>query len=677
MPGMAQYPSAKRRRLSPPESENTNGATKAGHSEQQFYKRAAQWNLEQDYEQRPRKNKSKENGRLPIKTADGWVEQTKVAAPADDDADSFLDSGDEEASSDEEVVGQQAEESKLSTRQQIFQAKEDLAKFASLVNEDPEEHLGSLKAIAQIAASKNTVIKKLALATQCAVYQDLIPGYRIRPASDEELTAKLSKDVRKLRSYEQALVGGYQLYVKELEKLVKGGKQSSNSEVAGLASVALSCACKLVLAVPHFNFRGELLQLIVSKLSGRKVDGDFQTCLQTIETLFRDDDDGHPSLDAVTLLTKMIKGKNYSVHENVLNTFLQLRLLSEFSYKGSHESIDKLDDPDAVPDKRKVKQKREFRTKKERKMLKERKIVEKEMKEADAEVSHEERDRQQSEMLKLVFATYFRILKNKIAHLNGAVLEGLARYAHLINQDFFGDILEALKDLIQSAVATDEDEEEDAEEQEDGTRNPTRESLLCVVTAFALLQGQDVTKSATTLHLDLKFFITHLYRTLYPAALNADIELGPKSFHLPDPLAATPPTATANKVNAQTTTVLLIRCLSSVLLPATAVRAVPPLRIAAFTKQLLTASMHLPEKSCLAMLGLLTSTTKVHGRKVAALWNTEERRGDGVFDPLRGEVEGSNPFAATVWEGEILRLHFCPKVRDAMKGVEKNVVNVH
>jgi nucleolar complex protein 3 len=676
MPGMAQYPSAKRRRLSPPESANTNGATKTGHSEEQFFKRAAQWNLEQDYEQRPRKNKSKDNGRLPIKTADGWVEQTKVDAPAEDDADSFLDSGDEEASADGEAV-EEEEEPKLSTRQQIFQAKEDLAKFASLVNEDPEEHLGSLKAIAQVAASKNTVIKKLALATQCAVYQDLIPGYRIRPASDEELTAKLSKDVRKLRNYEQALVGGYQHYVKELEKLSKGSKNSSNSEVAGLASVALSCACKLILAVPHFNFRGELLQLIVSKLSGRKIDGDFQTCLLTIETLFREDDDGHPSLDAVTLLTKMIKGKNYSVHESVLNTFLHLRLLSEFSYKGSHHSIDKLDDPDAAPDRKNVKQKREFRTKKERKMLKERKVVEKEMKEADAEVSHEERDRQQSEMLKLVFATYFRTLKNKTAHLTGAVLEGLARYAHLINQDFFGDILEALKELIQSAVATDEDEEEDAEDQEDGTRNPTRESLLCVVTAFALLQGQDVTKSATTLHLDLKFFITHLYRTLYPAALNADIELGPKSFHLPDPLAIAPSTPTANKVNAQTTTVLLIRCLSSVLLPATAVRAVPPLRIAAFTKQLLTASMHLPEKSCLAMLGLLTSTTKVHGRKVAGLWNTEERRGDGVFDPLRGEVEGSNPFASTIWEGEILRLHFCPKVRDAMKGVEKNIVNVH
>lgn len=64
---------------------------------------------------------------------------------------------------------------------------------------------------------------------------------------------------------------------------------------------------------------------------------------------------------------------------------------------------------------------------------------------------------------------------------------------------------------------------------------------------------------------------------------------------------------------------------------------------------------------------------KVHGRKVAALWNTEERKGDGVFDALRGDVEGSNPFASTVWEGELLRCHYVPAVREAVKWMERLV----
>jgi nucleolar complex protein 3 len=58
---------------------------------------------------------------------------------------------------------------------------------------------------------------------------------------------------------------------------------------------------------------------------------------------------------------------------------------------------------------------------------------------------------------------------------------------------------------------------------------------------------------------------------------------------------------------------------------------------------------------------------------MAALWNTEERRGDGVFDPLKGTVEGSNPFASTIWEGELLRLHFSPKVKEALDIILRNI----
>jgi nucleolar complex protein 3 len=658
---MSRYPLPKRRKLSPPEDE-------AGHAKRG--QNAEKWDNEQEYEQRIRKTKASGNGRLPIKTSEGWVAQEAPLVEATEYAAAA--SGDGEDGVDEQ---EKDDEPKKSTREQILEAKEEMARLAGLINEDPEEHLAALRTLTQFAASKNVTIKKLALATQCAVYKDIIPGYRIRPAAEDEMVAKLSREVKKLRNYEQALVGGYQAYVRELEKCAKGSKDQTWADASGLASVALSCAGQLLVSVPHFNFRGDLVKILVTKLSTKRMDEDYKKCLLILEDLFRKDDDGHPSLDAVTQLTRMIKAKNFNVHESVLNTFLHLRLLTEFTSKGSHHGIDKQKDEEQ-PDLKLKKKNREFLTKRQRKERKERKVVEKELKEADAVVSHEERDQMQSEMLKMVFITYFRILQAKPPHLMGAVLEGLARYADRINQDFFGDILEALKDLISSTEADEEkDDEDEVEKEDDGTRNATREALLCVVTAFALLQGQDAAKSAGTLHLDLSFFITHLYRTLYPVALNCDIELGPKSMHLPDPNGDSE-TTIKNKVNAQTTTVLLIRCLSSVLLPPLAIRAVPPIRIAAFTKQLLTASLHLPQKSCQAMLSLLAATTKTHGRKVAGLWNTEERRGDGVFDALRGEVEGSNPFASTAWEGEILRLHWCPKVRETVGLIEKNVLDV-
>ncbi|KAI9815527.1 MAG: hypothetical protein M1827_002661 [Pycnora praestabilis] len=685
----ARGPAFKRRRLSPPQisgEENTSPSTLEAESDSNgandFASRALQWNLEQDYEKAPRKSKGekKENTRLPVKTAEGRVEHLQAPDVVQEDGDSWLDSEEDGEGEDLEAAVPMVEQvSKVPFRQQILEAKEELANIASLINEDPEEHSGAFRTLSKLAESSNITIKKLALATQLAVYRDVIPGYRIRPVAEDDMKEKLSRDVRQLRNFEQALVGSYQSYVRDLAQLAKGSRKGFAGDAASLASVALSCACSLLLAVPHFNFRGELLKILIDKLSASRVDDDFVKCRETFETLFRDDDDGTPSLDAVSMLTKMMKARNYRIQESVLDILLHLRILSEFSLKGSQNSIDKPNDQSTYRGK-KLKEKREFRTKKQRKLQKDRKEVEKEMKEADATVSHEERDRMQAETLKLVFVTYFRILKARTPSLMGAVLEGLAKYAHLINQDFFGDLLEALKDLIGHAellAAPDEDDFETEEEESSRTRNPTRETLLCIITAFALLQGQE--SAAKTLHLDLSFFITHLYRTLYPLALNSDLELSAKSLHLPDPdmaASAASPTTANNRINVQTTTILLLRSLSSVLLPSTSIRAVPPLRLAAFTKQLLTCTLHLPEKSALATLGLLGRVTKTHGRKLAGMWNSEERKGDGVFDPLRGEVEGSNPFACTVWEGELLRRHFCPGVREGVVDMERGIAAV-
>jgi nucleolar complex protein 3 len=679
---MSRMPAVKRRKLTPPPTDGEDSppsAIEAGSNKNAFYKQASTWNLEQDYESRPRKGKKrdKESTRLPIKTADGIIQQAEVADNVEDsDSDLAWLSDDPTEDFNSSKV---EEKPTVPMRQQILEAKEELARIALMLNEDPEENAGAFKALAQLGQSSNTTIKKLALATQLAAYKDVIPGYRIRPLSDEDMETKVSKEVRRIRAYEQALVGGYQGYIRELAKLAQSGRSGKSRDGGpSLGSIAIACSCALLVAIPHFNFRGELLKILVGKLSTRNIDDDFIKCRETIETLFRNDEDGTPSLDAVSLLTKMMKARGYRVDESVLNTFLHLRLLSEFSWKASQNHIDRPKKEDGGFEAKNLKKDRVFRTKKQRKIMKEQKVIEKEMVQADATVGHEERDRMQAETLKLVFVAYFRILKIRSPNLMGAVLEGLARYAHLINQDFFGDLLEALKDLIGHAVAEDEVESEDVEvldEDAETTRNLTREALLCIITAFALLEGQDAHNAQTTLSLDLSFFITHLYRTLYALSLNTDIELNAKSLHLPDPNAHSP-TPKDNKVNVQTTTVLLLRSLSSILLPALGARAVPPLRIAAFTKQLLTISLQLPEKSCIAMVGLLGKVTKTHEKKVAGLWNTEERRGDGTFDPLSAEVEGSNPFACTVWEGELLKMHFCPAVRDGVKAMEKNVLGL-
>ncbi|KAL8834834.1 MAG: hypothetical protein Q9170_003576 [Blastenia crenularia] len=661
---MAIARATKRRRISPPDS-LTEGSFKNSLAHNGYLEHIAGWNLEQDYEQRPRKQKKDaESTRLPIKTAEGRIESLVLPLEEEEEEKSFLGRGSDTESAIEEMAVEEKPPG-LSIQQQIIEAKEELARIGTLLSEDLEEHSGGFRKLAEIAASSNPTIKGLALATQLAVYKDVIPGYRIRPLGEAESGEKISKDVRRLRSFEQALVSSYQSYVKELAKCARSSASDASEATPSISTVAISCACTLLLAVPHFNFRTELIKIMVDKLGSKSRDSGFTKCLEALEKLFRDDEDGNPSLDGVIQLTKMMKARDYRVDENVLNTFLHLRLLSELSYRASQNRVDK-----RVEDGPKPKTKREFRTKRERKVLKERKAVEKEFKEADAIVSHEERERLQSETLKVVFITYFRILKARNPQLSGAVLEGLAKYAHLINQDFFGDLLEALKDLISNTSNL--IPEEDESTTQPPSHNPLRSSLLCTTTAFALLEGQDVSRSASSLNLDLTFFTTHLYKSLHSSALNPDIELSAKSLRLPDPHSSTPdllPPPTSNKINLKTPSALLLRALASVLLP----RTVSPLRVAAFVKQLYICSLHLPEKSTQAVLGLLNQVMKVHGRKIAGLWNTEERKGDGVFDGLRGDLEGSNPFASTLWEGELLRCHYVPAVREGVKVVERVV----
>ncbi len=76
--------------------------------------------------------------------------------------------------------------------------------------------------------------------------------------------------------------------------------------------------------------------------------------------------------------------------------------------------------------------------------------------------------------------------------LSGA-LDGISRFAHLINIDFFKDLLAVLKTLISRV----DDEDHQGSDDETGRllwnrkhEDRLRQRLLCIVTAFELLSGQ-------------------------------------------------------------------------------------------------------------------------------------------------------------------------------------------
>lgn len=121
-----------------------------------------------------------------------------------------------------------------------------------------------------------------------------------------------------------------------------------------------------------------------------------ELCIDAVTHVFRNDLTGQPSLDLVRLLNRMIKERRYNIHPNVLSCLPFLRLKTELSVRASDSRTDK-----PAPAKKNGKRatgasRRKIGdaphvSKKNAKILKENKEIEREFREAEAEVDREQR----------------------------------------------------------------------------------------------------------------------------------------------------------------------------------------------------------------------------------------------------------------------------------------------
>ncbi|WBW74652.1 Noc2p-Noc3p complex subunit Noc3 [Schizosaccharomyces osmophilus] len=610
---------------------------------------------EQDYELRPRSISSwntADSNRLPIKTKEGHLHAVKedaTEAKEQDDQeeieseDSSEEKEEERASEDDTSNVPSVEEPQIPPRQQIQLDKEELASFAQKLLEEPEESLHVFKSIFGKFQSPLITTKKLSLLTALAVFQDLIPGYRIRPLSDEEESTKLSKEVAQRWSYEQTFLKHYMRFIEILEFIFKSYPSLENDVQKSLYEVAVRCVSRLIEHVPHFNYHDKLLTLAVQQLSHKSKRNNFDMLMKSLGTILKEDNLGRVSLDCVKLLSKMFKHRNYDVLPDVYDLFLNIQILSDMELKDSSNEPTKL---------KKRKQDRPHLTKKARKTLKETKEIEKEMKEADAVISAEDRERFQAEVLKMVFLTYFKTLQAR-SKLLGNALEGLARLSRLINVEFFGDLLQVLRELVlddnmllaegKPAVQT------------------TREALLTVSTAFEITSAPGVNK--LNLDLDLSIFIQRLYRLILPFSLNPDADLTYKVNRLRDPDAPTKKTV----VNASTQMEMILKCYQSFFFKS---KSVSPARLAAFSKRLAISSLQLPEHSTMAAIALLTRLVSRY-TKLHRMFTSEEQIGDGIYQPFVEDPELCKSSTAMLYETFLLKNHYSPTISRSANGLFK------
>ncbi|THU90726.1 nucleolar complex-associated protein 3 [Dendrothele bispora CBS 962.96] len=651
---------------------------------------------EMSYEAVPRKlpktSQKEQRGilRLPIKLPDGQIQDTGRISTSpsthSDSTESRLDQGSKNAQPsrrDDVATGARFGRPAVidvvtneSRKMKIQAAKEQIASICQEVVADPENSLGLLRRLHTFSlpsisspthpepVANDTLIRKLAILSQLAVFKDIIPGYRIRGLTDKEKGEKVSQAVARTREWEQGLVSVYQSYLRSLEQELK-----AHSE---LSEVSLQCICTLLTELTHFNFRVNLMSCVVAQLSRNSWTAASEHCLNALNTVFREDLSGVASLEVVRLLNRMIKEKRFKINPIVLSCLFNLRLKNELGVRSSETRTDKGTTTSA---KMKSKGKEAARrakgkpteqphlSKKAKKVLKETKEIEREFRDAEAEVDKEERAVTHTETLKHLFVLYFGILKNpKPTPLLTAALEGIAKYAHLVNIDFFKDLMKVLKGHI----------ERDDDEYEDGNVIPdeqkTKCRLLCIVTAFELLSGQ-----GESLNIDLNDFITHLYAIILPLALMPNIDMLPTSSSKPnhDPrnprgIAPNPnvPSRSPSPSSSVSTGDMLFKALSIAFGPRTLGKSmVSSSRTSAFVKRLLIASVHWPASLALRSLSFAQGLI-ARDPKLEALLTTEERTFDGVYRPEVDDPQLCNAFGTCLWELKMLETnHLDPRVR--------------
>lgn len=162
---------------------------------------------------------------------------------------------------------------------------------------------------------------------------------------------------------------------------------------------------------PHFNFSSNIISTLTPLLNSSS-DEIFAITFSCFKTIFSNSNtQGELALECAKTISQLAKSKSYNLREEALDTLLHLNLTEVQDI--SHDSKDK---------------KKNKKKKDKKKKSKEDKQLEQELKESEAVQDKTLLSKQQSEILRIVFLTYFRILKKSSnSPLLPSVLRGLGK----------------------------------------------------------------------------------------------------------------------------------------------------------------------------------------------------------------------------------------------------------
>jgi nucleolar complex protein 3 len=461
---------------------------------------------------------------------------------------------------------------------------------------------------------------RLAMVSILALFQDLLPSYRIRLPTAAETAVRVNRERKQLWNYERSLLTHYQAYLKLLERTWDQRNKLATvdafvvSAYQGLAVTAVLSLCELLKTAPHFNFRSNILSVVVRQTNNLTCEEVSEACCVAVRHVFATDTQGEIALEATRSMAKLIKERfstGNRVVPRVLKTFLSLPLRV-------HEDEAQAAKLAAAANAKKRKKDKELAE------------IENDMREGDATVDKIILARCQSETLQTITLTYFRILKSDdlgkkgmdgssshVAELLPAALEGLAKVAHLINIDTVVDLLQVLKDLLKQHIRD----------------LPLDAALNCIMTAFQTLHGP-----GREMPVDQKEFVVPLYGQI--------------------PRLCT-------EYNAWNHTELMLQCLNAAFLKR---RELSTVRAAAFIKQMCTVALHAPSYTSGPILAFVRQMIHRYPSMNQLLENEQEVVMSGAYTPDAEDPEHTNPFATSAWELATLKFHVSPMVAEHAVG---------
>uniref|UniRef100_A0A182VPT9 NOC3-like protein n=1 Tax=Anopheles minimus TaxID=112268 RepID=A0A182VPT9_9DIPT len=510
----------------------------------------------------------------------------------------------------------------LKRDEQIREKQFYIGTACAAILENPEARIENVSALLDLLNEETRdgsfnflAVRKTALISLVEVFKDIVPEYRIGIVDKEQ--QKLKKDTLARVNFENKMLTYYKELLKHMETIISNynrklkHSQTQSIETRQLLEMAVQCMCDLVLAHPYFNYSPNIIQVLVLMLNNAK-ESIRKAVHSCFSSLFKTDTRLDLTHHTVRHLNMLIKKKQRNIFPEMISCLKNLQI----------NRINMNDDVLLELKKQKLEKQKSYvinMSRKERKRKKKLQELEKDIFETKAEENKQVVRRKLTEISKLTFMIYFKILKcYPDSKVLSVTLEGLSKFAHTINIEFYADLIELLNNLLENVDLG------------------YREQLHCIQTVFIILSGQ-----GEVLNIDPARFYSHFYKNLL--YVNAG----------------------KNHDDMET----ILKTLDIILFKRR--RNVTYHRYVSFVKRLSTLCLQVLPNGSLGLISLIRSCIHMN-QKLDILLDTEAVVGSGKFDPFNDEPEFANANCSALYESSCLTRHYHPTVRKMLINILKN-----